>query len=89
MNIDFIVALGRDSIMVLAQVGGPILLASMVVGLTIAVFQAATQVNEMTLVFVPKIVVTLLVLVFVASAMIKVLGSFTRLIFSYMVTLTI
>ena len=89
MDLDFIVALARESIMVLAQIGGPILAASMAVGLTIAVFQAATQVNEMTLVFVPKIVVTLAVLAVGAAGMIKVLAAFTRLMFSYMVTLTL
>ena len=50
--------LGRDGIFVLVSTVGPLLGISMFVGLTIALFQALTQIQEMTLTFVPKIVAT-------------------------------
>ncbi len=50
--------LGRDGIFVLVATVGPLLGISMFVGLTIALFQALTQIQEMTLTFVPKIVAT-------------------------------
>ena len=46
---------GQQSLTTVALISGPVLLTAMVVGLTISLFQAVTQVQEMTLVFVPKI----------------------------------
>jgi flagellar biosynthetic protein FliQ len=62
-------------------VGGPIVLVSMAVGLTISVFQAATQINEATLTFVPKLVVVALVLVVLGPGMATQLTDFTRFVF--------
>ena len=62
-------------------VAGPMLLAGMVVGLLISIVQAATQVNEMTMTFVPKIVVVFLVMVISLPWTISQLTSFTRLMF--------
>ncbi len=50
--------IGRDAIFVLIKTVGPLLIISLSVGLTIALFQALTQIQEMTLTFVPKIVAT-------------------------------
>lgn len=54
---------GQQAVRTVAIVSGPVLLAAMVIGLAISLLQAVTQVQEMTLVFVPKIVVVFLVLV--------------------------
>jgi flagellar biosynthesis protein FliQ len=62
-------------------VGGPIVLVSMVVGLVISIFQAATQINEATLTFVPKLLVVALVLLLLGPAMAGQLTDFTRYIF--------
>jgi flagellar biosynthetic protein FliQ len=62
-------------------VGGPIVLISMAVGLVISVVQAATQINEATLTFVPKLIVVALVLVLLGPAMVGQLTDFTRFIF--------
>jgi flagellar biosynthetic protein FliQ len=53
---------GQQAIRAVATVSGPVLLAAMVVGLAISLLQAITQVQEMTLVFVPKIVAVFVVL---------------------------
>jgi flagellar biosynthesis protein FliQ len=63
----------RDAIFVVLQVAAPIMLAALVVGLFISLFQALTQIQEMTLAFVPKILVifvaTLLLLPFMFATM--------------------
>lgn len=53
---------GQQSIRTVATVSGPVLMAAMIVGLAISLLQAVTQVQEMTLVFVPKILAVFLVL---------------------------
>jgi flagellar biosynthetic protein FliQ len=54
----------QDAIFTLLAVAGPIMMAALVVGLIIAVFQALTQIQEMTLTFVPKIIAIFLALLF-------------------------
>jgi flagellar biosynthetic protein FliQ len=61
--------------------GGPIVLSAMVVGLAVSIFQAATQINEATLTFVPKLIVVALVLLVIGPGMLANLVSFTREIF--------
>ena len=63
------------------MVGGPIVLVSMVVGLAISVVQAATQINEATLTFVPKLIIVAAVLVVLGPSMVNQLTEFTRYIF--------
>ncbi len=54
---------GRDAIIVLLKVSAPLLICGLVVGVVVSLFQALTQIQEMTLVFVPKIVAMFVVLV--------------------------
>ena len=54
---------GRDAIVVLLKVSAPLLLCGLLVGVAVSLFQALTQIQEMTLVFVPKIVAMFIVLV--------------------------
>ena len=67
-------------IMVL-QLAGPPLLLSMLIGILIAIIQAATQIHEQTLTFVPKLLVIGLVLVFTGSSMLASLQDFTVRLF--------
>ena len=62
----------------------PFLLISMVVGVLIAIFQAATQINEQTLTFVPKFLSILAVMGFLGSTILAMLQDFTRLMMSLM-----
>lgn len=55
--------IGREAVFLLITIAAPAMIASLVVGLIIALFQALTQIQEMTLTFVPKIVAILLVLI--------------------------
>jgi flagellar biosynthetic protein FliQ len=63
------------------MVGGPIVLVSMAVGLCISVLQAATQINEATLTFVPKLIVVSLVLMILGPMMVSQLTDFTQYVF--------
>jgi flagellar biosynthetic protein FliQ len=77
MTPDTVVALARDSGMIVLLVAGPILGAGLVTGLAISVFQAVTQIQEQTLSFIPKLVVIFVVLGFMGNWMIGQLLTFT------------
>ncbi|GIW07814.1 MAG: flagellar biosynthetic protein FliQ [Dehalococcoidia bacterium] len=68
---------GRDALMLTLFLAGPILLVGLVVGLLISVFQAATQVNEMTLAYVPKILAVFATVAILGPWMIGTMVSYT------------
>lgn len=63
------------------QLAGPLLVISMLVGILIAIFQAATQIHEQTITFVPKLLVIGLILVFTGGSMLQSMQDFTVRIF--------
>ncbi|MGP1273938.1 MAG: flagellar biosynthesis protein FliQ [Caulobacterales bacterium] len=67
---------GREAIWTMLAMAAPVMLVGLVVGVIIALFQALTQVQEMTLVFVPKIFAIFLALVIFMPLMGAVLGAF-------------
>ncbi len=72
----------RAAVWVVLTASGPAVLAAMVVGIVIALFQALTQVQEVTLTFVPKIVIILLVIVATAPFMGAELQKFTGIVYA-------
>lgn len=78
----------RNGFFTIMIVAGPILLISLVVGLTISIFQATTQIQEQTLSFVPKIVAVFLALILFGSFMINRLIDFTTNLFKLISTFT-
>ena len=64
-----------------AQLAGPVLIISMMVGIVISIIQAATQIHEQTLTFLPKLVVIGVILVINGSNMLRALQDFTWQIF--------
>jgi flagellar biosynthetic protein FliQ len=82
MTADSVIDLAQQAVRVTLLVAGPMLLAGMLVGLIISIVQAATQINEMTMTFVPKIVVVMLVMVLTLPWMIAQMTAFTRGIFA-------
>lgn len=77
-----LLALADRMLWVTALVAAPVLLATLAVGLIVGIVQAATSVNEQTLTFVPKLVVTAFVLVVFGGAMMAFVGDFTQEIFA-------
>jgi len=88
MTVEFVLGLGREAIMLVLMVAGPMLGFGLVVGLTIAIFQAVTQINEMTLTFIPKIVAVSSALLIFLPWMISIITDFTTRLFQLIPTLT-
>lgn len=81
MSVDDIVFLGRDAMMVTLLASAPMLLSGMIIGLIISIFQSVTQIQEITLTFVPKIVVVLVSFVVFLPWMLNMVLSFVQPLF--------
>lgn len=77
----------KEALLVAFELAGPLLLVSIVVGLVIAIFQAATQIHEQTLTFVPKLIVIAILLLVLGSWMVGVMNDFVKMLFSLMASL--
>ena len=77
MTPEFVVTLAQEAIKITILVSMPMLSLGLAVGLIVSIFQAVTQINEMTLTFVPKILIVLLALLFFANWMLEHLMAFT------------
>ena len=81
MDADLVIDIGRQAMEVTILLAAPVLLSALAVGLVIAMFQAATQINEMTLTFVPKLMAVAAVLLLAGPWMLsQITGFMTRLI---------
>lgn len=78
MTYEMIIAFGRQAIETMLMVSLPVLGLSMVLGLLISIFQSVTQIQEMTITFVPKVVVTFLALLIFGTWMLGKLAGFLR-----------
>ena len=78
MTPEFVIGLARQALETMLMVSLPILLTGLTVGLIISVFQSVTQIQEMTLSFVPKIVVTFIALLLFGGWMMSKLTDYTR-----------
>ncbi len=82
MTTDTVVGLMAETIKITLLISAPMLIVGLVVGVVISLLQAVTQIQEMTLVFVPKIVAVLITLVASLPWMISLLTTFTQNIFA-------
>jgi flagellar biosynthetic protein FliQ len=87
MSPEMAVDVCRRAIQTMLLAAAPMLLIGMGIGLLVSIFQAATQINEQTLSFVPKIVAVFLTILFFGPWLIKLLTVFTIGLFETMVTL--
>ncbi|HIV61498.1 MAG TPA: flagellar biosynthesis protein FliQ [Candidatus Butyricicoccus avistercoris] len=71
----------RESIWVAIKLGGPMLVASMAIGVVIAIFQAATQIHEQSVSFIPKLILIVVFLLVGGNWMLNTMQEFTRMIF--------
>jgi flagellar biosynthesis protein FliQ len=81
MSEQMVVHLIKETIWVAFLLAGPVLGVGLVVGLIVGVFQSVTQIHEMTLTFIPKIVAVALVILFMLPWMMQALLAFTRNMF--------
>lgn len=81
MTPETVMTIGRQALELTLLVSAPLLLAALGVGLLVSVFQAATQINEMTLSFIPKLVAILVMLVLAGPWMITLMVDYMRRLF--------
>ena len=82
MTAEFIVGIMAETLKVTLLISAPALLVGLVIGVGVSLFQAVTQIQEITLVFVPKIVGVMITVVIVLPWMINLLVSFTHNLFA-------
>ena len=87
MTPDTVIAIVRQALEVAMLVAGPLLLASLLMGLLVSVFQAATQINEMTLSFIPKLLVMFVVLVVMGPWSLRLMVDYVERLFGSIPTL--
>lgn len=81
MTPESVVLIGQEAMKITALMAAPLLLSALVVGLLIGMFQAATQIQEMTLSFIPKLAVMALSLMLLGPWMIHLVVNFTERLF--------
>lgn len=87
MSAEQVMEIMKEAMLVAFEIAGPLLIISIAVGLLVAIFQAATQIHEQTLTFVPKLIVIALVLLALGTWMSKVMNEFVVELFAIMAAL--
>jgi len=82
MTPETVMTMGRQAIEVTMMVAAPMLLVALAVGLIVSIFQAATQINEMTLSFIPKLVGIFVALIIAGPWMLTIMLDYMRQMFS-------
>ncbi|MDP2785919.1 MAG: flagellar biosynthesis protein FliQ [Sulfurimicrobium sp.] len=82
MTPETVMTVGRQAIELTIMVSAPMLLAALATGLLVSIFQAATQINEMTLSFIPKLLVMFLVMVLAGPWMLTMMVDYMRRLFT-------
>lgn len=77
MTPEIVLDVGREALVVIGLISAPLLLSALAVGLIVGMVQAATQIQEMTLTFIPKLIVLALALLISGSWMLGILTDFT------------
>ncbi|KAF5030134.1 Bacterial export protein, family 3 [anaerobic digester metagenome] len=81
MDISGVMSIMQHAMVIAVKMAAPVLIISMAVGLIISVFQAATQIHEQTLTFVPKLIAIAVILVLLGSWMMESMSDFVFYIF--------
>lgn len=83
-----LLALADRMLWVVALASAPVLISTLVIGMVVAIIQAATSVNEQTLTFVPKLATTAVILVIFGASMMGLIGEFAQEIFAQIAQVT-
>ena len=87
MNELAVFEVGREALLIVLKASGPIMLAGLLIGLVISLFQALTSIQEMTLTFVPKIIVIFLSIILFLPFMMTTVVEFGRSLFDRIIAL--
>lgn len=82
MTPESVMTMGRDAMQILLMVAGPVLLVTLLIGLLVSIFQAATQINEATLSFIPKLVGVFACLIIIGPFMLTTMVDYMHLVFT-------
>ncbi len=82
MTPETVVTIGQQALQMTILISAPLMLAGLLTGLIVSIFQAATSINEMTLTFIPKLIVIFIVLIIAGPWMIDTMTSYMRDLFS-------
>ena len=88
MTQEAIIDIGAQAIIVMMKIAAPVLLAILVTGFLVSIFQAATQINEQTLSFIPKVIAMTATMAFVGPWVLQTVIFFTKRIFEAIPTVT-
>jgi len=88
MGPDTVIQVGSEAVKMILLIALPMLGVALVVGIAISLFQAVTQIQEMTLTFVPKIIAVFITMIVAAPWMTELMVSFTKNLFAMIPTLT-
>ncbi len=78
MTPETVITVGQQAMEVAVLLAAPLLISALAIGLLVGIFQAATQINEMTLSFIPKLAILILVLMYAGNWMLQTILDFTR-----------
>ena len=81
MTPELVMNIGREAIEMTLILSGPLLLAALIIGLIISIFQAATQINEQTLSFIPKLIGMFIVMIVAGPWMLQMMVDYIRRLF--------
>nr|WP_314861768.1 flagellar biosynthesis protein FliQ [uncultured Undibacterium sp.] len=87
MTPDSVMTMGRHAMEITLMISAPLLLVALGIGLIVSIFQAATQINETTLSFIPKLVGIFVTLIIAGPWMLSVLGDYMREVFTGIATM--
>ena len=87
MTIDAAITLVQGMLFTALLVGAPVILTAFIVGVLISIFQAATQIQEMTLTFIPKIVATIIAMIIFGSWMFIKIVDYTKELYQNIITM--
>ncbi len=81
MSVDLVIGLMAEAVKVTLFLAAPMLMVGLIIGLTVSIFQAVTQIQEMTLTFVPKIVGVMVALIVALPWMVNLIVTYTQKLF--------
>jgi len=81
MTPETVMTIGQQAIEVTLMISAPLLLSALIIGLVVSIFQAATQINEMTLSFIPKLLGIFIVMIFTGPWMITMMVDYIQRLF--------
>ena len=81
MTPEVVMNIGRQAVEMTLILSGPMLLAALVIGLIVSIFQAATQINEQTLSFIPKLIGSFIVMILAGPWMLQLMVDYIRRLF--------